>query len=200
MSRSPWILLLTTLMLAVSACVDGDDTPTPSPTPVPVAAATPTPAPTPAATPAPTPSPTPVPVAAATPRPTRTPGVTSVPTVVPVVTPEPTPIPVVTPESSPSPTPPPLSDRDVLVALYNATDGPNWSINTNWLSDKPLDTWHGVRADGPDSVTWLYLSGNQLAGHIPPETRSALQPHSFVPQPQQTGWADPNRSSATSWL
>ena len=29
----------------------------------------------------------------------------------------------------------PLSpDREALVALYNATDGDNWSVNTNWLS------------------------------------------------------------------
>ena len=25
------------------------------------------------------------------------------------------------------------SDRAVLVALYNATDGPNWRVNTYWL-------------------------------------------------------------------
>ena len=27
------------------------------------------------------------------------------------------------------------TDRDILIALYNATDGPNWNNNTNWLSD-----------------------------------------------------------------
>ena len=35
-------------------------------------------------------------------------------------------------------------DRDVLVSLYEATDGPNWTNSTNWLTDKDLSTWHGV--------------------------------------------------------
>ena len=36
------------------------------------------------------------------------------------------------------------NDRAALVALYNATDGPNWSHNTNWLSDLPISKWDGV--------------------------------------------------------
>ena len=35
-------------------------------------------------------------------------------------------------------TPPQTSGRAVLVTLYNATDGPNWKNNTNWLTDAPL--------------------------------------------------------------
>ena len=31
----------------------------------------------------------------------------------------------------------PASDREALVALYNATGGPNWASNTGWLSDAP---------------------------------------------------------------
>ena len=31
-----------------------------------------------------------------------------------------------------------VSDRDALVAFYNATDAPNWTNNANWLSDKPI--------------------------------------------------------------
>ena len=38
-------------------------------------------------------------------------------------------------------------DRDALVALYNATDGDNWTNNTNWLSDEPLGQWYGVTTD-----------------------------------------------------
>jgi hypothetical protein len=34
------------------------------------------------------------------------------------------------------------SDRDALVALFNATDGPNWKDNTNWLTDAPLGDWY----------------------------------------------------------
>ena len=38
-------------------------------------------------------------------------------------------------------------DRSALVALYNATDGDNWTNNTNWLSDEPLGDWFGVTTD-----------------------------------------------------
>ena len=51
------------------------------------------------------------------------------------------------------------SDRDALVALYNATDGPNWTNNTNWLSDAPLDDWYGVTTDAAGRVVRLNLSG-----------------------------------------
>ncbi len=61
-----------------------------------------------------------------------------------------------------------MTDREVLIALYNATDGDNWSYNTNWLSDKPLDQWYRVRTDSTGSVTWLYLN-NGLTGSIPSE-------------------------------
>ncbi len=60
------------------------------------------------------------------------------------------------------------SDRDALVALYNATDGPNWTNSTNWLSDEPLGDWHGVTVAG-GRVTELALGGNQLTGSLPSE-------------------------------
>lgn len=66
---------------------------------------------------------------------------------------------------------PPTSspDRAVLVTFYHATDGPNWTNNTNWLSDAPLDTWHGVTTDHEGYVRHLQLGRNQLGGTIPPE-------------------------------
>ena len=63
----------------------------------------------------------------------------------------------------------PQGDRDALVALYNATDGPNWKSKTGWLSDRPLGQWHGVTTDGNGRVTYLVLSNNQLSGTIPGE-------------------------------
>ena len=60
-------------------------------------------------------------------------------------------------------------DRDALVALYNATGGPNWTNNANWLSDRPLEEWNGVTTDADGRVTELYLSYNQLTGMIPAE-------------------------------
>ena len=58
------------------------------------------------------------------------------------------------------------NDRDALVALYNAADGPNWRTDTNWLSDRPLGEWHGVSTDGNGPVTGLDLSSNRLSGAI----------------------------------
>lgn len=42
----------------------------------------------------------------------------------------------------------PLSERNALIALYNATDGPNWGVaNQNWLSPDE-STWFGVTVRG----------------------------------------------------
>ena len=60
------------------------------------------------------------------------------------------------------------TDRAALVALYNATGGPNWLDNTNWLSNQPLGEWYGVTTDANGRVTELYLRSN-LIGSIPPE-------------------------------
>ena len=71
-------------------------------------------------------------------------------------------------------------DQAALVALYNATDGPNWVNNENWLTDAPLGNWHGVDTDGSGRVVGLDLSGlwdsdsrgytsHGLKGPIPPE-------------------------------
>lgn len=61
------------------------------------------------------------------------------------------------------------SDRDVLVALYEFTDGDNWLENDNWLSDAPLGTWYGVITDRNNRVVELDLSENELRGIIPTE-------------------------------
>ena len=63
----------------------------------------------------------------------------------------------------------PDTDRQVLTALYHATDGPNWLNNYNWLTDSSLKYWHGVTIDGEGRVTRLELPGNELSGTIPPE-------------------------------
>ena len=59
-------------------------------------------------------------------------------------------------------------ERDALVALYLATDGPNWANSDNWVSDAPLGEWYGVDTR-LGSVTLLDLWANKLSGHIPPE-------------------------------
>ncbi len=63
----------------------------------------------------------------------------------------------------------PLSDREILEILFEATGGPNWTNNDNWLSDAPLGDWYGVGVDSEGRVAYLSLQGNALAGSIPPE-------------------------------
>ena len=64
------------------------------------------------------------------------------------------------------------TDRETLVALYNATDGENWDESDNWLSDAPLGEWAGINTDDDGRVTILVLDGNRLSGEIPPELGS----------------------------
>ena len=63
----------------------------------------------------------------------------------------------------------PHPDRDALVALYNATGGPDWDLNAKWLTDEPLNQWYGVVTNPGGSVRGLSLSRNGLAGALPPE-------------------------------
>ena len=60
-------------------------------------------------------------------------------------------------------------DREALVALYNATDGANWTNNANWLSDAPIGEWYGVTVDSNGRVIGLNLYNTGLRGEVPPE-------------------------------
>ena len=60
-------------------------------------------------------------------------------------------------------------DRAALVALYEATDGPNWTKSDGWLSDRPLREWFGINTDASGRVNYVYLANNRLRGPIPPE-------------------------------
>ena len=63
----------------------------------------------------------------------------------------------------------PLSDREILEALFNATGGPDWTHNENWLTDAPLEEWYGVDVDEQGRVVRLGFVRNGLTGRIPPE-------------------------------
>ena len=60
-------------------------------------------------------------------------------------------------------------DRAALIALFNATDGPNWVRGKRgWGTDAPLGEWHGVTTlDG--RVIELNFYQNGLTGPIPSE-------------------------------
>ena len=55
-------------------------------------------------------------------------------------------------------------DSLALVDLYNSTNGPSWTHNTNWLTG-PVSTWQGVTVTG-NRVTALSLPRNNLNGSV----------------------------------
>ena len=74
----------------------------------------------------------------------------------------------------------PLSDRDVLEALYDATGGPDWTHNENWMTDAPLGDWHGVEVDDQGRVVALEFVENRLTGRIPRELGGLASLQSLV--------------------
>ena len=60
------------------------------------------------------------------------------------------------------------SDYNVLVTLYNSTDGDNWQDNSNWLSNEPVSNWHGITVEG-SRVTRINFNNNSLSGTLPAE-------------------------------
>ena len=63
----------------------------------------------------------------------------------------------------------PQIKRDALVALYNSTDGANWTDNTGWLGEAGTEcSWFGVTCSS-GSVTGIDLFSNCLSGSIPKE-------------------------------
>ena len=133
--------------------------PEPSPAPTNTPTATPTNMPTPEPATTPTPEPTAIPTAAPTYTPTPEP--TATPSPAPTATPTNTP----TPEPPATPTTESAADRAALVALYEATDGPNWTNNTKWLSEAhrrsmlcPSGAWS---PDRPSRILiWSQCLGN----------------------------------------
>ena len=84
------------------------------------------------------------------------------------------------------------SERGALVALYNATDGENWTNNTNWLSNNDISTWHGVSvSDG--KVTGLDLNQNNLTGMIPTELGNLTNLENLNLTGNQLSVCDPHR-------
>ncbi len=56
-------------------------------------------------------------------------------------------------------------DIQALKLLYESTGGDNWSINTNWLTDKPVDEWYGIGTENiSDGILKINLPNNNLSG------------------------------------
>jgi Leucine-rich repeat (LRR) protein len=70
---------------------------------------------------------------------------------------------------------PPIQ-REALIALYNATDGDNWTDipeDKKWKQDgaftEDIGNWYGITLDGDRQVQEIDLTGHGLNGSIPPE-------------------------------
>ena len=58
-------------------------------------------------------------------------------------------------------------DFNQLEALYDSTNGKNWTKNSNWLTDPSLTNWYGIQltADSCD-VVQINLNNNNLGGNL----------------------------------
>src|SRR5690606_14827683 len=70
------------------------------------------------------------------------------------------------------------TEKDALIALYNATNGSNW--NTTWDLNKSVNTWYGITIEN-DRVIEINLPFNNLEGLLPQEigTLSSLRKVNF---------------------
>ena len=59
------------------------------------------------------------------------------------------------------------TERDALVALYDATGGADWTNSADWSTGAPVSQWHGVTTDASGRVSGLDLQDNALSGEIP---------------------------------
>ena len=61
------------------------------------------------------------------------------------------------------------TDREALVAIFEATDGPSWDESGLWDSLRSISDWPGITTDEEGRVVKLNLNNNQLSGELPPE-------------------------------
>jgi len=110
-------------------------------------------------------------------------------------------------------------ERKALIALYNSTDGSNWTNNSGWLGEPGTEcNWYGITCQGINNtlqvinialpgnnlngtispeigelinLTSLNLSSNQLAGSIPPEIGELINLTSLILQSNQLAGSIP---------
>ena len=82
------------------------------------------------------------------------------------------------------------TDREALVALYNATDGENWTFSDNWLSDAPLGEWAGVYTDDDGRRYMADLHRQRLERGDTGGVGQSLQPDTTVARREPVEWRD----------
>lgn len=65
-------------------------------------------------------------------------------------------------------------DFDALIAIYNSTNGANWTRNFGWVdgaagTDCNVCQWEGVTCNPDNRVTRIRLNFNNMIGPLPPE-------------------------------
>jgi len=60
----------------------------------------------------------------------------------------------------------PEAECETLIALYNSTDGSNWSINTGWNETNSPCSWYGITC-GDGRVQEILMYYNGMIGSIP---------------------------------
>jgi Leucine-rich repeat (LRR) protein len=68
----------------------------------------------------------------------------------------------------------PQSERDALTALYNATDGLNWTNQAGWMSAAGSEcSWFGIECnDTKDHVVSIQLANNGLRNELPQDIQN----------------------------
>lgn len=58
-------------------------------------------------------------------------------------------------------------ERNVLIDIYNSTNGKHWINKDKWNSSEAYCTWYGVHCHDHKHVSKINLSGNNLTGMLP---------------------------------
>lgn len=66
---------------------------------------------------------------------------------------------------------PAFQDRNILIALYEATGGNQWTDHSNWTTDAPTSEWYGVTTNQEGRVIAITLPDNDLKGLLPADLK-----------------------------
>lgn len=58
-------------------------------------------------------------------------------------------------------------EKSALIDLYKSTNGDNWNVNTDWLSDLSVGYWTGITVNDKGAVTKIVFNNNNLDGELP---------------------------------
>lgn len=66
---------------------------------------------------------------------------------------------------------PAYQDRNILMAIYEATGGSQWTNHANWTTDAPTSEWYGVTTNQEGRVIEIVLPDNNLKGSLPADLK-----------------------------